>query len=180
MKPHVALAPALFLAVPALADVQTVEQQGCTTGVENSFAKMVKALGKETSSCLKDIASSRTTAGACLGSDPKGKVAKSCKLNNPPSVDTIHKSIAASCAGVDPAAAFPGCDTADAETLHGCLAGREACLACDMLAELSDTRLSTNCDLLDDGAHDDVLVSENGPDSDILGPLGEFLARNVQ
>ncbi len=71
-----ALALAL-LASPALSQVQSAEQQACTTGIEKNFTKLIKAGGKEISSCVKDIAKSKTSAGACFGEDRKGKIDKS-------------------------------------------------------------------------------------------------------
>jgi hypothetical protein len=65
-----------LLAGSALAQVQSPEQQDCTTGVEKTFAKMVKANGKELSGCVKDIAKAKTSPVGCFGKDRKGKVAK--------------------------------------------------------------------------------------------------------
>jgi pimeloyl-ACP methyl ester carboxylesterase len=276
MKPHtiVTAALALLFAAPALAQVQSAGQQACTTGLEKSFAKLVKTTGKDVSTCLKSItkslasarscfgkdikgkvaksqtavessyalscvgnrpdfgfggasaalsaaqstddsllatlfgddlgaalpvgapdaalakcqqsvtkallkchdtrvksyakcnktalsggATSETATSACIGDDPKGKIAKICDLNAGGKTDKIRASITSSCAGVDLQQAFPGCDTADAETLHECLTSAEACIACTTLAELTKTELVTDCDALDNGLGDDSCIA---------------------
>lgn len=275
MTRHAIVTTALVLLVasPALAQVQSAGQQSCATGIEKSFAKLVKTTGKDVSGCLKSIEKSQasasscfgkdlkgkvaksqatvesayalscvgnrpdfgfggagaalgaaqetddallvtlfgddlgaalpvgapdatlakcqqsvtkallkchdtrvktyakcnksalaggaTTAGAtiaCIGDDPKGKIAKICDLNAGGSVDKIRAALASSCASVDLQAAFPGCNTTDAETLHACLTDAEACVACNTLAELTASELATDCDALDNGVGDDSCI----------------------
>jgi pimeloyl-ACP methyl ester carboxylesterase len=287
MRPSavVTTAFALLVAAPALAQVQSAGQQACTTGVEKSFAKLVKSTGKDISTCLKSIAKSQASARncfgkdikgkiaksqaavessyalscldnrpdfgfggagaalsaaqstddsllatlfgddlgaalpvgapdaalakcqqsvtkallkchdtrvkaytkcnrsalsggatsaaatmACIGDDPKGKIAKICDLNAGGKIDKLRASIASSCGGVDLQAAFPGCDTADAETLHGCLSAQEACTACNTLAELTRTEPMTDCDALDNGVGDDSCIDVAWTNATVSSP----------
>ncbi len=65
-----------FTAPVSMAAPLDEAQIACATGIDKSWAKSIKAVEKELSSCLKDIAKGTTSAGSCLGRDRKGKVAK--------------------------------------------------------------------------------------------------------
>ena len=75
--PIIGLALGAMVAAPAVAAVQTKEQQKCSTGVDKGFSKTVKAVGKEMNSCIKDISKSKATAATCFRNDRKGKILKS-------------------------------------------------------------------------------------------------------
>jgi pimeloyl-ACP methyl ester carboxylesterase len=62
-------------AVAANAQVQTVAQQGCSTGVDKAFTKTLKAIAKDELICLKSIAKGLINS-SCFTADSKGLIAK--------------------------------------------------------------------------------------------------------
>jgi pimeloyl-ACP methyl ester carboxylesterase len=96
----VSTAPLGYAVVEAAAQVQSPGQQACATGIEKSYGKMVKIVGKGVTGCMKDIAKSKTTAAACFGSDVKGKVAKTAA--------GVESAYAGACVGNRPDFGFGG------------------------------------------------------------------------
>jgi len=91
---------------------------------------------------------------ACVGADPKGKIAKAC--DEPVKGDAIRKALARKCVakGADLAAAAPPCGvTADVEATHACLEPAIECRVCRAL-DLADG-LGRDCDTFDDGLAND-------------------------
>ena len=83
-RPGPALALLLALAAPlGLADVAAAGeagaskgQQACLNGINADWLGVLKAQNDDTRTCLKSVASGKSTPEECLGSDAKGKVAK--------------------------------------------------------------------------------------------------------
>src|SRR5262245_45723146 len=89
---------------------------------------------------------------ACLGADPKNKIAKLCDLQGGGTVDGIRKALDKKCPAkqVDLAAALPGCGLDDPEQSHACIAAAVQCRVCLALDRADG--LARDCDLFDDGA----------------------------
>lgn len=92
---------------------------------------------------------------ACMGADPKGKIAKKCDLREPVpdgKVDSIRKALDKKCQAkrVSLAAAFPGCAGGDLEQTHACVETAVECRVC--LALNRADGLARDCDSADDGA----------------------------
>jgi hypothetical protein len=83
----------------------------------------------------------------CLDLDPKGKIAKTCAVGSGKISSTLAKKCVS--AGVDLAAAFPGCNQADALDLAACLAAATRCGVCRTFRAAND--LPRDCDAFDDG-----------------------------
>ena len=131
----------------------------CQQAVIGSAKKCLDARLKEFARCAKaglkegTIASAEALA-ACVGSDPKGKVAAACDLGaaGDKKVDALRKSLEKRCvsAGVIPGAVLTECAGAvDVESAHACLAAKIACRACRTIAGASD--VAPPCDTHDDG-----------------------------
>ena len=82
----------------------------------------------------------------CLGTDPKGKIAKKC---DPVSGPLATKVLPRICGTVDLSATFPGCGTADPGELASCLGEAVACRVCLGLSKADG--LGEDCDVFDDG-----------------------------
>lgn len=95
---------------------------------------------------------------ACVGADPKEKIAKACdrgSLGVPGSkIDKVRGALAKSCLGasVDPQLAFPGCGVSDPDAAHACLVAGERCLSCRAIARVND--LTIDCDVFDNAVSD--------------------------
>lgn len=131
----------------------------CQQAVIGSAKKCLDARLKEFSRCAKaglkagTIASAEALA-ACVGSDPKGRVAAACDLGaaGEKKVDALRKSLDKRCvsAGVTPGDVLTGCGgSMDVESAHACLAAKIACRACRTIAGASD--VAPPCDTHDDG-----------------------------
>jgi glucose/arabinose dehydrogenase len=83
---------------------------------------------------------------ACLGADPKGKVAGQC---DDATGALASKVLPSACAGVALDTRFPGCGAADAAGLAACAERAGRCRAC--LALDAADGLGTDCDAFDDG-----------------------------
>jgi pimeloyl-ACP methyl ester carboxylesterase len=125
-------------------------QQGVAKSIQKCSGAQLKSYAKCEATQLQDGATSSTAVVPCFGADDQGKIAKSCDLNADGKVDAIRGAIAKSCSGVDLSVAFPGCGTADAEQLHGCLAAAMRCEACRQVGETSALEASLDCDDYDD------------------------------
>lgn len=131
----------------------------CQLAIVGSAAKCMDARLKEYAKCvkagLKD--GSITTAGglvACIGADPKGKIAAACDLGTAgeKKVDTVRKALAKLCLGAEvaPSLVLAGCPGAvDVESAHACLTSRLGCRACRAVDRAG--ALGAPCDALDDG-----------------------------
>jgi glucose/arabinose dehydrogenase len=86
------------------------------------------------------------TLGACLEADPQGRLAKCAAAGG----KLATKLLPGVCAGVDLAAAFPGCAAADAGALAACAERADRCRACAALGAADAFPL--DCDAFDDGA----------------------------
>ena len=143
------------------------DDQNCQFKTLKMVTKCSSTRLKEFVTCKKlGMGSGAITDGAslqdaCLGTgpgqpDPKGKIAKACNLMDEVApgkfkVDKIRKTISnCTSKGTLLDQAFPGCGTADAETLHGCIDARIGCELCRFLNEADD--LARDCDVFDDGA----------------------------
>jgi len=78
---------------------------------------------------------------ACLGFDPKGRLARACEQK-------ITKTVSRTCEGVDPNLAFPGGSGDPASDLESWA----RCLSCQ--AQATTDGLTVDCDLFDDGLED--------------------------
>ncbi|MBC8293229.1 MAG: lamin tail domain-containing protein [Proteobacteria bacterium] len=89
-----------------------------------------------------------TAIGACIGSDPRGKIAKVCD----PASGKVLKDITKKCVnpGISLASAFPGCAAATASDLAACVNSSVQCRACRGISMA--TAAIIDCDLFDDGA----------------------------
>ncbi|TDJ03375.1 MAG: hypothetical protein E2O73_00190, partial [Deltaproteobacteria bacterium] len=79
---------------------------------------------------------------ACMGQDPKGKIAKAC-------VEKLSGRIAKCDSSVDLSDAFPGCGTDDPGELGSCLDALVECAVCRALNQVDN--LARDCDSFDDG-----------------------------
>ena len=101
---------------------------GCQQAVVSSTQRCLDARLDEFRRCKKialknGVDSATSLASACIGADPRGRVAKRCDSTDAVP-DGIRKSIDRNCVArmVDLAATFPACNSPDGETLHACLA----------------------------------------------------------
>lgn len=129
----------------------------CQQGIAKLARKCEEVRFAEFNRCKKAGVKdgSITTASdlvACLGTDPKGKVARACDLASGTEVDAIRAGLADACIeeGADLGAALPPCsDAASAEAAHACIRGRVLCRTCAALARADG--LPVDCDAIDDG-----------------------------
>ncbi len=131
----------------------------CQLAIAGSAQKCLAARLKEFGRCVKKglkDGSITSAAGlaACMGMDPKGKIASACDLGTAgdKKVDGVRRSLGKRClaAEVVPSTVLPACPAgSDVESAHGCLTPRLACRAC--LAADSVAGLGVSCDDLDDG-----------------------------
>jgi len=145
-------------------DAATDKQSSrCQEQVATKVARCHDALVAEFVRCKKDAlragkapfpegANSTDDIATCLGRDPKGRIAEKCDRVIRSKVDGVRQVLRKKCvdAGVDLAAAFPQCGTANAESVHTCLVSATRCLACRVI-DAADG-LGAACDLFDDGA----------------------------
>lgn len=110
---------------------------------------------REFNSCKKSgmkIQTITDTGGieACLGADPKGKVAKACN----PLTGKILADLNSRCvsAGTDLTVAFAACNNTAAGDVATCIDERIKCRTC--LALNAGDNLANDCDLYDNGASD--------------------------
>lgn len=99
---------------------------------------------------------------ACIGSDPKGKVAKKCDLNEAGpdgKVDGIRKALSKKCVDqeVNLATALPGCALSDPELAHACIEADIHCRVCLALNRAGG--LTRDCDTFDDGVTNQSCVA---------------------
>lgn len=122
---------------------------GAARGCLDAHLKGIAACAK---AGLKDGSiTSEPALAACIGVDPKGKIASACDLaGNKP--DRLRQDLGKLCLarGVTPGDVLPGCaEAASVEDAHACLAAKIACRACRSFAEAGE--LSIDCDAADDG-----------------------------
>ena len=128
----------------------------CQQAVAKSVKKCQDVKIKEFNKCKKaglrdqSILSFLDLQG-CMGTDPKGKIAKACD----PVTGKIRSAIDKKCEGADfpglfpQLVAFPGCGTDDHATLATCLDRIVECRVC--LALNQADALARDCDDFDDG-----------------------------
>ncbi|MFQ5352248.1 MAG: hypothetical protein ACE5D3_04160, partial [Candidatus Binatia bacterium] len=89
--------------------------------------------------------------GACIGSDPRGKIAKVCD----PASGKVAKDIVRKCVnkGVSLAPAFPGCAAETSTDLAACVNSSARCRTCRGIS--TGTAAIISCDLFDDGVDND-------------------------
>ncbi len=131
----------------------------CQLALAGSAKKCLGARLKEFGKCVKaglKDGSITSAAGlaACIGADPKGKIAAACDLGvaGDKKVDGLRRSLSKLCisANVLPSAVLPACPAgADVESAHDCITPRIACRAC-AAADVAGG-LGAACDDLDDG-----------------------------
>jgi len=123
----------------------------CQQAVAKSLARCEDAHLNEFVKCKKEGLKSGSIlvpAGitACVGDDPRGRIAKSCDATG----GKVRASLDASCDGVDLASAFPGrCALADSAAVAQCLHEAALCRACR--GANSADALEADCDPVDDG-----------------------------
>lgn len=125
----------------------------CQKAVFSTLRKCQDARIKDYDSCTKSDLPGKVGLtivdeygmGKCLGSDRKGKVARSCNRID----GKLRAIIDKKCASVDLAAAFPGCSQALPEDTAACLDRAASCRVC--LAASTADAIAPACDLLDDG-----------------------------
>lgn len=129
----------------------------CQQSVTKALSKCVDTQAKEYTKCRKKAVATAddvTPLTACVTDDPKGKVAKSCDLDADGKVDKLRGAIAKSCEGVDLAAAFPGCATADPAALHACLVAPARCEVCKAATVAGEMESVLDCDAFDNESSD--------------------------
>ncbi len=121
---------------------------GCQTAISKTVLKCNAKRVKAFVDCQKrGLKSARVndseSLGACISSDPKGKVADACSF--------IRSGALKGCGGVTLSDAFPGpCESAASLINFGdCVAAVSACRVCQALNAANSTAL--NCDKADDG-----------------------------
>jgi hypothetical protein len=134
------------------------ERAGCQRSLVTAARKCHDASLGEFNRCkkagLKDGSiASAADLGACLASDPKGKVARACDLGSDgeAKVDPLRAALRDACAddGVELPAALPPCGETDVEAAHSCVRSRIGCRVCRELAAADG--LTSDCDAVDDG-----------------------------
>lgn len=148
--------PVLIDGDPLPADVDPVASRcqlegikrvhGCIDAHQRAFrsCKQAGLRGGKPSKLPPGAADPFTTVAdldACLGFDPKGRLARAC-------ANKIDKTVNRTCEGVDPNLAFPGGSGDPASDLEDWA----RCLSCQ--AQQSVDGLTVDCDLFDDGADD--------------------------
>ena len=123
----------------------------CQSAVAKEGGKCVATWLKEFNRCKKSGLKDGTIGGgpdlaACLGSDPKGKIAKSCSAETG---KLATKVLPKKCGAVDLAAGFPGCAAADAGALATCVEQSARCRVCTALSQADG--FDGDCDAFDDG-----------------------------
>ena len=83
---------------------------------------------------------------ACLGADPKGRVAKACSAT---SGKLASKVLPKACAGMALDGVFPGCAAPGAPATASCVEASARCRICIALRS-ADNLLGVDCDLFDD------------------------------
>jgi hypothetical protein len=132
----------------------------CQQALAISARKCLDARLKELARCVKQgladgVLITPEGLEACLGADPKGKIAAACDLGfaGEKKVDGVRRALGKLCVaeGVAPNAVLEACPGANGvEEAHACLMPRFACRACR--AADAAAALGTDCDHLDDGA----------------------------
>ncbi len=147
-----------------VAEAESKDAAKCQQAVAKQLAKCQDAWLKEFLACkaagLKAATSpidSPDALAACLGADPKSKIAKQCDLRAEPEpgklvLDKLRQTLAKSCVdrAVGLATVFPGCAADDPEAAHACLDAAVACGTCQAVNQADG--LTIDCDALDDGA----------------------------
>jgi cysteine-rich repeat protein len=112
----------------------------CETAKLKEFAKCKKA-------ALKSGASNAAALEACIGQDPRGKIAKTC--TNP--TKGIGKAIDKKCVGKDTGQVFLGvCAGEPLDQVDECIEKVVECRVCILINQAD--ALAKDCDLFDDGA----------------------------
>jgi hypothetical protein len=134
---------------------QVADRNGarCQQQVAKAAGKCLLTKIKEFNRCkkagLKSLAiQSPPDLEACLGSDPRGRIARACDpTRSTLAIRVLPKLCVAK--GVDLSGAFPGCGSDDSVQLATCLDEIVECRVCLALNEADN--LSVDCDLFDDG-----------------------------
>lgn len=126
----------------------------CQDGVYNTALKCQDTQMKEFAKCkklaMKSGAMTDVAIEACIGDDPKGKIAKKCDDAVKP--DKIRKTLDKKCEAkaVDFATAFPGCGASgDLSATHACIEAAVSCEVCKAINAADN--LQRDCDAYDDG-----------------------------
>jgi len=119
----------------------------CQLDVAKATKKCQETKLKEFNRCKKDglkDGSITDASGleACMGLDPKSKIAKAC-------VEKLAGKVAKCDPSVDLSDAFPGCGTDDPGDLGDCLDVLVECAVCQALNQVDN--LARDCDTVDDG-----------------------------
>ena len=120
-------------------------ESACQQALTKQLFKCEDTKLKEFANCkktaLKEGATSAAALEACLGADPKGKIAKDC-------VTKLADTAAKKCVGQNLAALFPGY-CAGSSDIVACL---ETVIECDVCSTVNAAdNLNVDCDLFDDG-----------------------------
>lgn len=130
----------------------------CQQAVTKTLTKCVDAQAKIYKACkkkaLKTGAADAAAIAPCFTDDPKGKVAKSCDLDDAGKIDKLRSTIAKKCVDVSLAVAFPQCATGDATALHACLVAPARCAICQATIEAAGLGAEIDCDLYDNAGAD--------------------------
>jgi cysteine-rich repeat protein len=126
----------------------------CQSRVASQLTKCEDRRMREFLKCQKtglrrgQVNDALSLASACLGTgsgpqpDSGGRIAQACNVQ-------IGDSIGQNCGSTNLAAAFPGCNPADASAATTCMNNQSACQLCLLLNEVD--ALNRDCDLMDDG-----------------------------
>ena len=138
----------------ATADAETDSDRAtCQYSLARDVKKCMDAQNKLFGKCVKTglKLGSLTDAGdlgACIGSDPKGKLTKTCSG----AFGRIASDLSKRCEedGVNLLAAFPGCGSADRAVVGACLESAARCQVC--MKTNNAMRTLRDCDAYDDGS----------------------------
>jgi len=123
----------------------------CQSSLAKEGGKCLATRIKEFNRCKKKGLKGGTVVegadlAACLGSDPKGKIARACDETTG---KLATKILPKACGTVDLARSFPGCAVTTQNELATCVETSARCEACTALTNADG--FSQDCDLFDDG-----------------------------
>jgi hypothetical protein len=140
------------------------EASACAAARLREHARCVRAGLKSATAPIDDAAD----LAACVGSDPKGAIAKRCET-------ATAARLAKRCTtkGVDLTQALPACGAADAAGAAACLDRAAACRSCRAVRDAGG--LTIDCDAADDGAVNGSCAEPIGTLACPLDPESSFL-----
>jgi hypothetical protein len=136
-----------------ISETTSSDDSKCQQKLAKTITKCLSTTLKEFRSCkkrgMKDLSITDASGlEACLGSDPRSKIAKTCD----PITGKIANDTTKSCVAklTDLSVAFPGCAQTGLQETTGCMDASIACRTC--IAVNAGDSLALDCDAYDDGA----------------------------